>query len=89
MSVALFEGNFCRENETCWSAQRDAAQWLVSTIDTKSMEVEFDETLALIGKRSQDDPRRECAAFAVTREQDNVRTWITSRNQEVSDFWGF
>jgi hypothetical protein len=73
----------------CWSAQRDAAEALVLSIDTQSIAAEFEGLVSLIGARALDDPRRECNASSVSSSQDDVRRWIYSSNNMVSEYWGF
>ncbi len=81
--------SLCRNDATCWAAQRAAAQDLVATIDTAALEAEFDAARALITSRATSDPRSECGAGSVTSGQNQVRSWIVNRNAEVSAYWGF
>jgi len=76
---------YCRMDSTCWKEQREATRWLAHSLDTDSLQAEFNEALSLIQVRSVSDPRAECNVNRITSEQDYVRRWIINRSDDVVD----
>ena len=86
---ASFISDNCRWNDMCYGNQEAAEAWLISELDIDSIEAEVDAALDVMGERSRNDPRDYCWPDDVSWAQDDARSWILNRNDEIADFWGF
>ena len=80
--------SYCRADEDCWDAQRDAMAWLLEeVIDERAYVDLLEDGADLIENYVETDPRKECGMSDHTWAVSTLRSWVRGRDTAMEDFW--
>ena len=78
----------CWRDPDCHTAQAEAVDTLVETLDVEALLALYDEMAELTYGPMRVDPRRECSYASVMASRDSLRPWFEARGDELRSSWG-